>query len=120
MVCDDGLLLMIIFLEIVLIIEWEVDIVWIVRGGQDLFDWIECYVDWIMIVYVKDIVLEGECFDEDGWVDVGYGMMDWKVINSVLCNIGVDLFVVEYDNLFDLVWFFGCLIEIICSLQDIL
>ncbi|MCV0429614.1 MAG: sugar phosphate isomerase/epimerase, partial [Roseibium sp.] len=60
--------------------------------------WIERYGDRITAAHVKDIAPEGECLDEDGWADVGHGVMDWKGLMAALRNIGVDLFVLEHDK----------------------
>lgn len=114
--CEDGSLPMTILLETAPTIEWEADIAWIVRGGQDPLEWIERYADRITTAHVKDIAPEGECLDEDGWADVGHGTMDWKTINSALRNVGVDLFVAEHDNPSDLARFSGRTIETIRSL----
>jgi sugar phosphate isomerase/epimerase len=96
--CADGRLPMEILLEVAPSIEWEADIAWIVRGGQDPMDWINRYADRITTAHVKDIAPEGECADEDGWADVGHGTMDWNAIMGALRNIGVDLFVMEHDK----------------------
>ncbi|WP_428687188.1 sugar phosphate isomerase/epimerase family protein [Roseibium sp.] len=96
--CADGRLPMDIILETAPSIEWEADIAWIVRGGQDPLTWINIHADRITTAHVKDIAPEGECADEDGWADVGQGTMDWKGIMAALRGIGVDLFVMEHDK----------------------
>lgn len=96
--CADGRLPMDILLESAPTIEWEADIAWIVRGGQDPLAWIEKYKDRLTTAHVKDIAPEGECADEDGWADVGQGTMDWKAIMAALRGAGVDLFVMEHDK----------------------
>ncbi|WP_029063485.1 sugar phosphate isomerase/epimerase [Labrenzia sp. DG1229] len=96
--CADGRLPMDILLQSAPSIEWEADIAWIVRGGQDPLAWIDRYAERITTAHVKDIAPEDECIDEDGWADVGYGVMDWKTLTAALRNIGVDLFVMEHDN----------------------
>lgn len=58
-------------------ISFEFDLGWVMIVGYNFVDWINKYVDCLIVVYVKDIVVEGECVDEDGWVDVGYGVVDW-------------------------------------------
>jgi sugar phosphate isomerase/epimerase len=96
--CADGRLPMDILLEAAPSIEWEADIAWIVRGGQDPRDWIVKYADRITTAHVKDIAPEGDCADEDGWADVGQGTMDWKGIMKALRQAGADLFVMEHDK----------------------
>ena len=96
--CTDGRLPMDILLESAPSIEWEADIAWIVRGGQDPLAWIDRYGDRITTALVKDIAPEGECSDEDGWADVGHGVMDWSGLTAALRAASVDLFVMEHDN----------------------
>lgn len=96
--CTDGRLPMDILLDSAPSIEWEADIAWIVRGGQDPLTWIDRYADRITTAHVKDIAPQGECTDEDGWADVGHGVMDWAGLTAALRKAGVDLFVMEHDN----------------------
>ena len=85
--------------------EWEADIAWIVRGGGDPLAWIADHGDRITAAHVKDIAPEGDCADEDGWADVGEGLMDWPAITAALRGAGVSLFVMEHDNPNDLARF---------------
>ena len=79
-------------------IGWEADIAWIVRGGADPLEWIADYKDRITAVHIKDIAPPGECADEDGWADVGYGTMDWKALMQALGGAPVRHFVMEHDK----------------------
>lgn len=78
--------------------EWEMDVAWVVRGGAEPFEWIRNHAARITMAHVKDIAPKGEKTDEDGWADVGDGVMDWNSITAALQNAGTDLFVVEHDN----------------------
>ncbi|MEM7465207.1 MAG: sugar phosphate isomerase/epimerase, partial [Pseudomonadota bacterium] len=95
---EDGAIPMHAILEGGPDLSWEADIAWIVRGGADPVDWIERYGNRISAVHVKDIASPGECADEDGWADVGYGTMDWPAIFSALKSTPCQLYVVEHDN----------------------
>ncbi len=79
-------------------IPWEADIAWIVRGGGDPLAYIEKYRDRITAVHIKDIAPAGECTDEDGWADVGEGVMDWGAILRALQALNVKHYVMEHDN----------------------
>ena len=83
-------------------IEWEADIAWIVRGGANPLEWIERYGKRITIAHVKDIAPQGQNTDEDGWADVGYGVVDCVTISKALRQAGTGLFVMEHDNPNDL------------------
>ena len=78
--------------------EWEMDVAWIVRADANPITWIETHAERITAVHVKDIAPDGEKADEDGWADVGDGVMDWKSLIAALRHTGADLYVVEHDN----------------------
>ncbi|MTI18043.1 sugar phosphate isomerase/epimerase [Rhodobacteraceae bacterium RKSG542] len=80
-------------------IDWEADIAWIVRGGHDPMEWIQNYGKRITAVHVKDIAPQGECADEDGWADVGHGVVAWGQILAALEECSrASIFVMEHDN----------------------
>ncbi|SFQ97710.1 sugar phosphate isomerase/epimerase family protein [Poseidonocella sedimentorum] len=79
-------------------IDWEADIAWILRGGQDPRDWISRFGPRITAAHVKDIAPQGENAGEDGWADVGHGVMDWPSLAADLRAADVSLFVLEHDN----------------------
>ncbi len=99
---DDGSIPMSLLLDSVPALEWEADIAWIVRGGADPLAWIERYGERITVAHGKDIAATGECVDEDGWADLGHGVMDWSRIAAALHANGTDLLVMEHDNPNDL------------------
>lgn len=76
----------------------ELDVAWVVRGGQDPLVWIDKYAGRIAAAHIKDIAPEGECADEDGWADVGHGVMDWTAIMAALRKTDARWFVMEHDN----------------------
>jgi len=76
----------------------ELDIGWVIRAGRDAVPLIEKYGTQITAVHVKDIAPAGECVDEDGWADVGHGVVDWAPIHAALQKAGIDRYVVEHDN----------------------
>lgn len=80
-------------------IVWQHDVAWTVRAGQDPLQWIDRYADRIVSTHVKDIAPEGECADEDGWADVGHGIVDWPtIIAAIHAKTSCTSFVVEHDN----------------------
>lgn len=94
----DGTIPMNIILDHAPSIEWEIDVAWVVRGGADPLKWIADFSDRIATAHVKDIAPEGKNVDEDGWADVGDGVMDWAGLAAALRGAGVDLFVMEHDK----------------------
>ena len=85
-------------------IEWEADIAWIVRSGNDPLAWIAQYEDRITAVHVKDIAPVGTNQNEDGWADVGEGIVDWPNLLPKLDD-GQRLFITEHDNPSDVLRF---------------
>ncbi|QHQ33943.1 sugar phosphate isomerase/epimerase family protein [Algicella marina] len=79
-------------------LEWEADIAWIVRGGGDPLAWIDREGDRITSVHMKDIAPAGEKADEDGWADVGQGVLDWQGLWAALKATPAKHFVMEHDN----------------------
>lgn len=79
-------------------LDLELDVAWVVRGGQDPAAWIAKLADRLVAAHVKDIAPKGECADEDGWADVGQGTMDWAGLMTALKRAGCQLFVLEHDN----------------------
>lgn len=76
----------------------ELDVAWVQVGGQNPLDWIEKLKDRITAAHIKDIAPQGECEDEDGWADVGHGIMDWRAITAALDAAGTRYFIMEHDN----------------------
>ena len=60
------------------------------------------YGDRVDSVHLKDVAASGECIDEDGWADVGHGVLNWNAITAELKVIRPDLYIVEHDSPSDL------------------
>lgn len=76
----------------------ELDVAWVVRGGQDPIRWIGQYGNRIVAAHVKDIAPAGQNLDEDGWADVGHGTVPWGDIMTALRDTPCATFVMEHDN----------------------
>ncbi|KEP70545.1 sugar phosphate isomerase/epimerase [Thioclava sp. BHET1] len=94
----DGSVPMTHLLEAAPDLAWEADIAWIARGGADPFEWIDRYGAQMHAAHVKDIAPEGEKADEDGWSDVGLGVLPWDRLLPALRKADVTHFVMEHDN----------------------
>lgn len=87
-------------------IEWEIDVAWVIRGGADPLDWIGRHGRRITAAHVKDIAPAGENADEDGWADVGHGVVNWRALLAALAaGTGATTLVVEHDKPSDFVRF---------------
>ena len=102
----DGALPMRIILDTAPGIGWEMDVAWIARGGGDPLSWIDERAARIVAVHVKDIAPAGTADSEDGWADVGHGMLPWPAIMRALREkTPASVFVMEHDNPADLTRF---------------
>lgn len=79
-------------------LEWEMDVAWVIRGGADPYEWIAREKARITAAHVKDIAPKGEKADEDGWADIGTGIVIWADLLPALRAIGVQHFILEHDN----------------------
>jgi sugar phosphate isomerase/epimerase len=79
-------------------LQWEADLAWIVRGGADPIAELAKRPSRTPLLHVKDIAPAGECADEDGWADVGHGVLDWTSIMAAAVAAGATTFVVEHDK----------------------
>lgn len=96
---ESGRLPMDIILSEAPDIDWEMDAAWIVRGGLDPLEWLTRYGQRVIAVHLKDRAPAGENQDEDGWADLGHGMMPWRAIADVIrSGTRASYFVMEHDN----------------------
>lgn len=99
---SDGTLPMRVLLDTATDMMWEIDLGWIQRASESPDSWLRTYGDRVSSVHLKDLAASGECADEDGWADVGHGVMDWDAIVHELKTLNTGLYVVEHDNPSDL------------------
>jgi sugar phosphate isomerase/epimerase len=96
---DSGKLPMDIILETAPNNEWEMDVAWVVKGGQDPIAWMKRHGARINAVHVKDIAPAGQNANEDGWADVGHGTMDWTALYAAIkSTTNAQYWVMEHDN----------------------
>ncbi len=79
-------------------LKLELDLGWVMRAGLNPIEVIQTYADQIHSVHIKDLAPRGDCLDEDGWADVGYGVMDWAAIHRALQEADVSRYVIEHDS----------------------
>jgi sugar phosphate isomerase/epimerase len=52
----------------------------------------------VTAAHVKDIAPAGQNLDQDGWADVGAGVLDWKDLWAACIAAGARHMVVEHDK----------------------
>jgi sugar phosphate isomerase/epimerase len=80
------------------LLDWEIDVAWIVRGKSNPLKWIKKYAGAITLAHIKDIALKGDNLDQDGWADVGDGVMKWKDYMAALAQTKCMHWVIEHDK----------------------
>lgn len=99
---DNGAIPMNLIMENAPELQWEIDVAWIVRAGADPAPWITEHASRISAVHLKDVAMAGECVDEDGWADLGYGRVPWTSLTPLLASTATTLYILEHDNPSDL------------------
>ena len=79
-------------------LTWQADVAWLVRGGAAPEAWLRRYRDRLVSAHVKDIAPAGTKLDEDGWADVGAGVLDWRALWQACRDCGARWMVVEHDK----------------------
>ena len=79
-------------------LTWQADVAWLVRGGAAPEEWLHRYRDRLVSAHVKDLAPEGTKLDEDGWADVGAGVLDWRTLWQTCRDCGASWMVVEHDK----------------------
>jgi sugar phosphate isomerase/epimerase len=86
--------------------QWEMDLAWVVKAGEDPVAWMDKLGSRITAIHVKDIAPEGQNADEDGWADVGQGTLDWKkLLADAKAKTKASYFVMEHDKPSDAIRF---------------
>ena len=79
-------------------LAWQADVAWLVRGDADPKEWISRYRSRVTAAHVKDIAPAGQNEDQDGWADVGSGVLNWRDLWRVCREAGAEWMVVEHDK----------------------
>lgn len=80
-------------------LTWQVDLAWLVRGGADPVELLERYEQRVVSVHAKDLAPPNTKTDEDGWEDVGHGVLDWRrTLAPASLRHGARWLVAEHDK----------------------
>lgn len=80
-------------------LSWQADLAWLVRGGASPVGLMQRHKARLVSVHAKDLAPAGTKQDEDGWADVGHGVLDWRgslAPAAVAC--GARWLVAEHDK----------------------
>lgn len=80
-------------------LAWQADVAWLVRGAADPVALMRRHRARVVSVHAKDIAPAGTHLDEDGWADVGHGVLDWRgQLAPASVNNGARWLVAEHDK----------------------
>lgn len=103
---NDGSIPMEVLLNEAPEISWEADLAWVAYAKADPAAYTEKWGSRISAVHVKDRAAPGEKSDEDGWADVGEGVMGWQALSGTVRDFATNaLVVMEHDNPSDVLRF---------------
>jgi sugar phosphate isomerase/epimerase len=103
---DGGKTPMELILEASPNVQWEMDLAWVVKAGEDPVAWMDKLGGRITAIHVKDIAPAGQNVDEDGWADVGQGTLDWqKLLGDAKAKTKAQYYVMEHDKPSDAIRF---------------
>jgi sugar phosphate isomerase/epimerase len=76
------------------LVDFEMDVYWVVRAGQDPIQWLENYPGRFKLIHAKDM----DKTDSKLNTEVGSGSIDFKKIFAVTKSEGVKYYIVEQEN----------------------
>ena len=79
-------------------LTFEADLAWLVRGAADPITWMRSLRARLTAVHVKDIAVGGTNLDEEGWSDIGAGVLDWPMLWREAVALGAKWMVLEHDK----------------------
>ena len=77
---------------------WENDVAWIMRAKADPRPWIERYAHRAPIIHIKDVAPAGQNAAEEGWADIGAGLVPWAELWPLCVAAGAEIMVAEHDK----------------------
>jgi sugar phosphate isomerase/epimerase len=80
------------------LVDYEMDIYWVVTGGQDPITWLKKYPNRFKLVHVKDRKKDAPLTEREASVNVGEGSIDFKSVLKVAKETGVEYYIVEQEK----------------------
>lgn len=80
------------------LVDFELDIYWLVTAGLDPLPWIRKYPDRFVLSHIKDRKQNEPLSNTDASVTLGTGMIDYPTIAAVAKEHGMKYFIVEQEQ----------------------
>jgi sugar phosphate isomerase/epimerase len=78
-------------------LRFQPDLAWIARGGQDPLALLARHAGKVIACHVKDLAVPGGNPAEEGWADLGEGVLPWDELWPAARRAGARLMVLEHD-----------------------
>jgi sugar phosphate isomerase/epimerase len=78
-------------------LRFQPDLAWIARGGEDPARLLARHADKVVACHVKDLAPPGGNPAEEGWADLGEGILPWHALWPAARSAGARLMVLEHD-----------------------
>jgi sugar phosphate isomerase/epimerase len=94
---ENGRAILEVILEHAPQVQWQADVAWVVRAGENPLFWLERYQERLQSVHVKDLALHGSNPEENDWANLGEGQIAWT---QILQSLPGDFrtYIVEHDQ----------------------
>jgi sugar phosphate isomerase/epimerase len=80
------------------LVDFELDMYWVVTGGQDIETWLKKYPNRFRLCHVKDRKKDAKPTDKDASCDVGTGSIDYAKILKTARKNGMQYYIVEQER----------------------
>ncbi len=80
------------------LVDYEMDIYWVVTGGQDPIVWLKKYPNRFTLCHIKDRKKNIPITEREASVDVGTGSIDFEKILHVAKKKGMQYYIVEQEK----------------------
>lgn len=77
-------------------LKWQADIGWIRRARGNPAEWLKRLQAYLVSAHIKDVGADLNV--EEGWQDVGAGLLIWPILLKTAVQFGARSFIVEHDN----------------------
>lgn len=80
-------------------LKFEMDVAWVVVANVDPIAEIKKFSNRLIALHIKDKAPEGQNQDQDGWCNVGEGIVPWaEILQESKNHSNIKHFVLEHDN----------------------
>ncbi len=80
------------------LVDYEMDIYWVVTGGQDPITWFQKYPNRFKLCHIKDREKGAPLSDREASVDVGTGSIDFAKVLAIGKDKGLEYYIVEQEK----------------------